>query len=200
MTDRNGVIKGLKDQECEKGMRVKRPPIAYVPVVDEVQEQLALNRSEKGTEKVKMPNGTTINAGVWFSGTPEQFLNHVTNTLNYITRKGLFTDHATAFQELKKARSLRDQAESDLHAANEADVEADVIAGLKKSRDAAAVAEDTANEKCVTAAKGIFSLYSNLLSVEQRISWENVVEQQTDKSPWTDLKGKKRVKAWPKSE
>ncbi len=40
MSERNRVIKGLKDQECEKGNLAKRPPITYVPVVDEVQDQL----------------------------------------------------------------------------------------------------------------------------------------------------------------
>ena len=38
------------------------------------------------------------------------------------------------------------------------------------------------------------------MSVEQRISWEKIVEQHIDKSPWTDLKGKKRIKVLGKSE
>ena len=38
MTDRNGVVKGLRDQECERGNIAKRPLIPYVPVTDEVQD------------------------------------------------------------------------------------------------------------------------------------------------------------------
>ncbi len=40
MSERNGILKGLKDQECEKGNLAKCPPIAYVPVVNKVQAQL----------------------------------------------------------------------------------------------------------------------------------------------------------------
>ena len=50
MSERNGVLKGLKDQECEKGAISRRPPIAYVPVIDEVQEQLNNSLSGKRTE------------------------------------------------------------------------------------------------------------------------------------------------------
>ena len=38
MSEAKSVPKGLKDQEVEKGNVKKRPPIPYVPVVDEVQE------------------------------------------------------------------------------------------------------------------------------------------------------------------
>ena len=38
MTKRNGVVKGLRDQECERGNIAKRPLIPYVPVTDEVQD------------------------------------------------------------------------------------------------------------------------------------------------------------------
>jgi hypothetical protein len=53
---------------------------------------------------------------------------------------------------------------------------------------------------CVKAAKGIFSLYLNLLSVEQRIYWDNIVEKQIGVTPWTDLKGIKHTKVYFKSK
>ena len=71
MSERSGVIKGLKDQECEKGAISRRPLIAYVPVTDEVQEQLNSSLSGKRMEKLTMPDGVT------FHGMPEQFLLHV---------------------------------------------------------------------------------------------------------------------------
>ena len=37
MSTSKAVPEGLKNQECEKGNRNKRPPIPYVPMVDEVQ-------------------------------------------------------------------------------------------------------------------------------------------------------------------
>ena len=38
MTERNGVVKGLRDQECERGNIAKQPLIPYVPITDEVQD------------------------------------------------------------------------------------------------------------------------------------------------------------------
>jgi hypothetical protein len=50
MSKQNGEIKGLKDQECEKGANSKHPPVGYVPVTDKVQEQLNSNLSGKRYE------------------------------------------------------------------------------------------------------------------------------------------------------
>ena len=58
ITERNGVLNGLKDQECECGNSTKRPPIPYVPVVDKVQETLNTNSREARTQKIKLPNKT----------------------------------------------------------------------------------------------------------------------------------------------
>ena len=77
MSEQNGVIKGLKNQECEQGANAQRPPIAYVPVIDEVQDALNAKSTELHTEKINLPIGTTFQAGIWYSGTPEEFLNHV---------------------------------------------------------------------------------------------------------------------------
>ena len=87
------VPEGLKDQECEKGTNPKRPPIAYVPVIDEVQEKLAENNSEGRTFKISLANDTEFRAGVWFFGTPEQFLCHVKQALAALERMGLFNDY-----------------------------------------------------------------------------------------------------------
>jgi hypothetical protein len=77
MSEQSRVIKGLKDQECEKGAISRRPPVSYVPVIDKVQEQLNSSLSGKRLEKLTMPDGVTFHIGVWYSGTPEQFLLHV---------------------------------------------------------------------------------------------------------------------------
>ena len=66
MSERNGVIKGLKNQECERGANAQRPPIAYVPVIDEVQEKLAENNSEGRTFKISLANDTEFRVGVCF--------------------------------------------------------------------------------------------------------------------------------------
>jgi len=93
MSDRGGVNKNLKDQECERGNCSKRPPIPYVPVFDEVQEKLAENNSEGRTFKINLANDTEFRAGVWFYGTPEQFLCHVKQALAALERMGLFNEY-----------------------------------------------------------------------------------------------------------
>jgi hypothetical protein len=44
------------------------------------------------------------------------------------------------------------------------------------------------------------TLYANLLSVEARIAWDNILERQIGTAPWTDLKGKKRTTAQSKTK
>ena len=55
MSERNGVLKGLKNQDCEWGANAQRPPITYVPVIDEVQDALNAKATEPCTKKIKYP-------------------------------------------------------------------------------------------------------------------------------------------------
>ena len=200
MSERNGVVKGLKDQECEKGTNPKRPPIAYVPVIDEVQEKLNLERSEGSTYTIKLPNDTRFQAGVWFSGTPEQFLNHVKQALNAIKRMGLFEGYNTAYEKREKFRKLHEQAKTDVATAVKADTTESIRDDLVAVRNAHLASAKEADAERIKAAEGFFSQYANLLSVEQRISWEKIVDQQIDTAPWTDLKGRKRLKKRTKTQ
>ena len=92
MSDRGVNNKSLKDQECERGNRSKRPPIPYVPIVDEVQEKLAENNSKGCTFKISLSNDTEFCAGVWFYGMPEQFLCHIKQALVALDCMGLFRE------------------------------------------------------------------------------------------------------------
>ncbi len=77
MSASKAVPRGLKNQECEKGNHKKRPPIPYVPIVDEVQE--AVNKGKEYSYKIYSP---TRQSSVYPSGTqvprrpscPEHFL------------------------------------------------------------------------------------------------------------------------------
>jgi len=198
MSERNGVLKGLKDQECEKGNLAKRPPIAYVPVVDEVQDTLNSNLPGKRYEKLTAPNGTTFNVSVWYSGTPEQFLNHVKQGLNAVKRTGLMDKYNTARAKRVKAKKDLKKVEAEIAEYEEKMVEnppADaklVLEELKMIREGHLTTRDEGEAERVTAAEGIFSQYANLLSVEQRGAWEKIVEQKVEVSDWTDLRGRKR--------
>jgi hypothetical protein len=68
----------------------------YVQVIDEVQERLNLERSEGIKFMIKLDNSTKFDTGIWFSGTPEQLLNHVRQAINVIKRMGLFNVYTTS--------------------------------------------------------------------------------------------------------
>ena len=86
---------------------------------------------------------------------------------------------------------LKAKAVTDLAAARREKLEDDIIAGLRTDVETHEKAEKDAEERRVQAAEGFFSTYANLLSVEARIAWENILERQIGTAPWTDLKGKK---------
>ena len=75
MSTNKAVPEGLKNQECEKGNRKKRPPIPYVTVVDEVQE--AVSKGKDFSYKIKLPDKTKFSVPIWNTGTQEAFLIHV---------------------------------------------------------------------------------------------------------------------------
>ncbi len=72
MSTSKAVPEGLKNQECKKGNRKKRPPIPYVPVVDEVQE--AITKRKKYFYKIKLSNKTKFSNLIWDTGTQEAIL------------------------------------------------------------------------------------------------------------------------------
>ena len=96
MSVSKAVPKGLKNQECEKGNRKKRPPIPYVPIVDEVQE--ANNKGKEYSYKIKLPNKTEFGVPTWDTGTQEAFLIHVQQAKSKCKRKGLFKDYKDALE------------------------------------------------------------------------------------------------------
>ena len=102
MSERTGA-KGLNDQECKRGKCVRRPPIPYVPVIDEVQETLAAKR-EPQYDTFELPNKTKFKVRIWDTGTPEEFLNHVKQALNTCERVGHFEDYTKALQTREKAK------------------------------------------------------------------------------------------------
>ena len=80
------VPDGLKDQECERGRPRKRPPIPYVPTVDELQDSIVVqNRSLK----LKLSDTTELRVPIYHAGSPESFLNHVQTALGTCEKLGL---------------------------------------------------------------------------------------------------------------
>jgi hypothetical protein len=188
---------GLKDRECEKMALRERPPIPYVPEKDSVQETVS---SYKDDLKMLIKEGTELRVPIWHSGTREAFLIHVGSAREAIKKKGYFKsfeDHSETYADKReKVKELKDQLvalreasaapaktsgqagtsrkskdpkETTVEASKEgsAALRATIKAELKQALDAA----EEATTKRDKAAKDMFQLYANLLSVNARYAW-----------------------------
>ncbi len=73
----------------------------------------------------------------------------------------------------------------------EASEEGSIIlcAAIKAELKQALEAAEEATMKRDKAAKDMFQLYANLLSVNARYAWSKIVQEQTNADPYTDLQG-----------
>jgi hypothetical protein len=89
------------------------PPVPYVPVKDEVQEEVAKTRNLQ--TKTLLENDTTLNFPVWHkNGTREAFLMHVMVILDAIKKRGTFKDYNKAQQADVEAKKAVEVAEASL--------------------------------------------------------------------------------------
>ena len=198
MSERIGA-KGLKDQECERGNRVRHPPIPYVPVIDEVQETLASKRDER-YDTFELPNKTKFKVRIWEAGTPEEFLNHVKQALSACERVGYFEDYKKSFQAREKARRNSKGQVDILKTLKEEGVSEFLIEGAKEKRASFIEEAKEAEANREEAAENFFSMYANTFSIEARATWDKIVSEQIGTASWTDLKGRKRMKVRVKTK
>jgi hypothetical protein len=86
---------GLKPQECKRTKLRESPPVPYVPMKDEVQEEVSRLRNLEIKTTIK--KDTTLNFLVWQeNGMREAFLMHVTAVLDAIKKRGHFYDYKKA--------------------------------------------------------------------------------------------------------
>jgi hypothetical protein len=81
----------LKDTECKKGQLSHRPPIPYVPVVDNITP-----KEEPQIFKIKLPDASHLSMSIYARGNNKEYLVHIVAVLQVIEQKGL----------LKKCRLL----------------------------------------------------------------------------------------------
>jgi hypothetical protein len=85
----------LKSQEYERLCLHEPPPVPYLPVKDEVQEEVSKIRNLQ--IKTLLEKDTTLNFPVWHdNGTKEPFLMHVAAVLDAIKKLGHFKDYKKA--------------------------------------------------------------------------------------------------------
>ncbi len=99
------VPDGLKARECER-IKLREPsPVPYVPVKDEVQDEVA--RMQSMEIKTTIEKDTMLNFSVWQENeTREAFLMHVTAVLDAIKKRGHFDDYEKAAWNYKEAAML----------------------------------------------------------------------------------------------
>ena len=91
-----GTQEVLKDNECERGNVVNRPPIPYVPPTDPYKK--------RDTEqiKVKLPDGTHFQMSAFRAGNNEEYIEHVISVLCLLDQKGIKSDILKAFNAVKE--------------------------------------------------------------------------------------------------
>ncbi len=99
------VPDGLKARECKRIKLREPPPVPYVPVKDEVQDEGA--RMQSMEIKTTIEKDTMLNFYVWQeNGTRKAFLMHMTAVIDAIKKRGHFDDYKKAawkYQEAKEA-------------------------------------------------------------------------------------------------
>jgi hypothetical protein len=102
------VPDGLCPQECKQTKLREPPPVPYMPIKDEVQEEVSKMRNLQ--IKTLLEKDTTLNFPVWHKNrTREAFLMHVTAVLDAIKKHGIFKDYKKAqkgYVEAKQAVEL----------------------------------------------------------------------------------------------
>ncbi len=97
------VPDGLKAKECKRIKLRKLLPVPYVPVKDEVQDEVARMRSME--IKTMLEKDTTLNFAVWQeTRTREAFLMHMTAVLNAINKCGHLDDYEKAAGQYERAK------------------------------------------------------------------------------------------------
>ncbi len=138
---------GLKARECKRIKLCKPPPVPYVPVKDEVQEEVARMRNME--IKTTLEKDTTLNFPVWQeNGTHEGFLMHVTAVLDAVKKGGCFVDYNKAAFKYKEASEAIASARAGLSLLEESKKKASKA--KKKQKERTKESEKTKEGKDVT--------------------------------------------------
>ncbi len=88
----------IKTRECKQIKLREPPPVPYMPVKDEVQDEVARMCSME--IKTTIGKDTMLNFSVWQeNGTRKAFLMHVTAVINAIKKRGHLDDYKKAVWE-----------------------------------------------------------------------------------------------------
>ncbi len=138
---------GLKARECKRIKLRELPPVPYVPVKDEVQEEVARMRNME--IKRTLEKDTMLNFPVWQENrTRKGFLMHVTAVLDAIKKRGHFVDYDKAACKYKEASKAIASARAGLSLLEESEKKANKA--KKKQKERTKESEKTKEGKDVT--------------------------------------------------
>jgi hypothetical protein len=107
------VPDGLRARECKQLKLCKPPPVPYVPMKDEVQDEVARMRNME--IKTTIEKDSMLNFSVWQkNGMREAFLMHVTAVINAIKKRGHFDDYEKSAMKFKEASEAVESAKAGL--------------------------------------------------------------------------------------
>jgi hypothetical protein len=211
------VPDNLKPQECQRLRLCEPPPAPYMPVKDEVQEEVSKMRNLQ--IKTSIEKDTTLIFPVWHNnGTKEAFLMHVTEVLDAIKKCAHFKDYEKAQKAFGKHKQVMKSAKASLalldgtskrsgklrkssKKAKEAEAKSKAAEGATKvpkdpmkaafqaDLEKAKKAAEDAQGAMTAAASKMFAFYLNLLSPESKYAWNKIVVKQTESNPFVNLQG-----------
>ena len=190
------VPEGLKPQEVERGNGKLVAPIPFIP---EKLEELDPDRKVP-TIKIELENGVESRMAVWEGiGTKEQFLCHMVSMREALVGMGLFKKHEEArkrvsdlTEERTQTKALRDviaeQVDGTVLEAEKVSLRKELAQHNEAVKELkAALAE--AKQEQVAAMATIFSTTANFFRGDGKSPWDKIVAEQTEKNPWTNLRG-----------
>jgi hypothetical protein len=107
------VPEELKPRECKRIKLCEPPPVPYVPMKDEAQDEVGKLRNLK--IKTTIEKDTTLNFQVWRkNGTRKAFLMHVTGVLDAIKKRGHFYNYKKAAKDHEESTKAVESARAAL--------------------------------------------------------------------------------------
>ena len=195
----SAVLEGLNRQDVERGNGSLQPPVSFVPDKSEDAEERTVQ-----TLKIELANGVESRVAVWEGvGTPEQFMQHMIAMRDALEGMGLFKKYEEAKkkvselkEEVNNEKALRDVVEEQVDTAvleTEKEPLRQEVAQHNEAIKALQTAVATAKQERVAAMTTVFATTTNFFRGDGKAPWDRIVQEQTEKNPWTNLRGEEQT-------
>jgi len=174
-----GTQEVLKDNECERGNVVSRPPIPHVPPIDP--------HKKRDTEqiKVKLLDGTHFQMSAFRARNNEEYIEHVISVLRLLDQKGIKSDILKAFKVVEEiAKKLKPLATPLPPDASK------LVKEERKLQKSVATEElQTTRDGAIAEITKAYELVCNYFVGKARTQWDKITLEMHSKDPWFGLDG-----------